>query len=322
MADLLARAGRNPGGGGASSPALNLGLLPVPGEGSVPVAQRRVVDVALVLQLGARIEDDPGPWLDAFDGLSAAMQPVHTRLQGMLAIEIARLRDQAYLTAALRGRLDAARAARWSAEPADQRLWLAAGLDGERALVAIPTLRPQVDGSLAHGLWSVRDGGSLWTRWKTWCNFPAVATAVITAQRECAAGLRGDVAWTWDTRDAPGAAGRSGLFDLSNTALTAETFHRLARLGAAVVAWQRQHGALPPDGTALAVIAPDLGGDHPGQLRLRYQLLTPGRFRISIDPDGPLPAFADAQRYAPRTWEFDLQGLYHYAVELDFPVPP
>jgi hypothetical protein len=300
-----------------ADPRLDFGVLPQEGDFGVPECQRHLVDVGLALQLGARCADDPVPCLAGLDGLLRAMQPARTRLQGMLTIELARLRDQAYLTAVLLGRLDPERAARWRAEPANQRLLLASGLEGERAHLTIPALRPLSERGLWETLGQVGAGGSLWSRWRAWCNQPAVAATVIAAQRAGAAGLRGDPSWSWEDRDEHGSSGSFALFMVANAALTAETFHRLARLAAVVVDWQRGHGELPASSADLARIAPELGAG--GRLRLLYERLGATRFRIVIDPAGTLPPFADAQRYAPRTWQDHPQGLYHYAVELDIP---
>jgi len=302
---------------------LSLAVLPHAGEGGLPAALVQVLNVALVLQVGARIEADPLPFIDAYDHLLAALDGPRTRLQGLYAIEISRLRDQVYLTAALRGKLPADRAGVWTAEPSTACALLAEGLAGERALVAIPALAQQVDRNPFSAMWGdANDDGSVWSRWRIWCAFPDAAAEVIAAQRDCINGLNGDPAWTWETRDVDGRATvRTGLFDLSNTAVTADMFHRLARLAAAVGDWQRREHELPADGTDLALISPVVGVAKPGEIALVYQRLGPDRFRIVVDPGQAqsLPRYVNAQRYLT-DWTKEFQGLSHLSVELELPV--
>ncbi len=307
-------------------PGLALGSLPEARDHGVSAALLPVQRVIILLEVGARLDADPTRWLDAFDGLQAALLPPSSRIDAQLAMQVSLERDQAYLTCALLGRLEAGRTASWLGEPANARACLANGLESERSLIAMPLLKELADRSLFACLRSTTPAqGSLWRRWCGWCSLPGTATAPLVALRRYASGLRAGDAGDWVWSDTP--SGRrldSDALQLGNLAVSMETFHRLTRLAVCVLAWQHLHGELPGEGTALTTIGPGIPSPGPGQMVLVYHRLGATHFRIARDPAAPLPRFIDPAYFSsPAPPAPDrLQGLHYFAVELDHPLTP
>jgi peptidoglycan/LPS O-acetylase OafA/YrhL len=262
-------------------PGLAIGVAPS-ADGTMPAALLPVHDVGLALQIAARMERDPGPWLDGLDALQAALAAEHSQAQAMQALEVGRLRDQAYLASAIAGRLDRARAAAWMAEPAAQEAWLAEGMAAQRT-VARGTGDATI--ALSLGYWCARDGA--WAGWREWVAAPGRWAGTLAALRRGEGLARGQA--EDGVEDAEVARGRAAVAQAAGCA----AFHRLTRLAASAVAWRREHGgALPAEGALTTV-----GSELP---RLRYRRMGDARCVIDVDPATPWPAGADARGPAAR----------------------
>ena len=77
--------------------------------------------------------------------------------------------------------------------------------------------------------------------------------------------------------------------------------HRLSCVAGTIAVRYRSGAGLPTDAAALVALLPATAldardADDPA---LRYERLTPSRFRIGLDPAGPLPPMIPADRWGP-----------------------
>lgn len=248
----------------------------------------------------AWMAEDPAPhlqrlrtWLDGLD------RPC-LLLDVTTAIAVADLRDSIHLWLATRGRLAGSDLESWIVEQPVQLRWGADGLAGERCLSWEPQMR---SGPLA-----VAMGGPL-----AWSDDLTDRMDVrryhqgawVTAElARLETGLRGAPPPP-AFRHVPFGLGGStdglapNLMSTVVAVVEADYRHRLVRLAGLLAARHRAGRGLPAETTALEAILPTAILDARSALQpaIRYQRLSPSRFRIGLDPTLPPPPLIAAERW-------------------------
>jgi hypothetical protein len=263
------------------------------------------------------------------DGDAAALEHLDQLLQTTAApaliaeaearVAVAGCRDATYLGLVAEGRLDPVRAAAWLVETSDAASALISGLQGERVLWVVEegNLRFHLDVGW-RDLWD-RPSRASWRLVEAMMQ-QHLTTALSQRIRSVETVLRG-------TRNQPGSAvgsapdmggpalrpltwiqSRSDIFyylpiepDLVVNCLQATNHHRMTRAAAvATTAWRS--GDLPANHAQAEVL---MGGLLHAEAHLLpplvYERLSPTRFRLGLDPAGPLPACTDRDHLQAHT---------------------
>lgn len=246
--------------------------------------------------LSACRDADPLPHLHRLDQWRAALAHPASMIDAMIAVAVAGIRDDAYLWLASRGRLDAARLDGWIREDRVQRTWCADALGFERCWFWGPLAEAPVASVTAAGLTAggILSGIMIWPLQGYDCAYGVAMMA------NAELGLRGRP--RIDVPAMPlGLAGTLSAVALPSldryivAAAEAEQSHRMRRLSALIAARHHATGSLP----AAADLPPELLAGHgPDLPPLRYEAFPPHRFRIGIDPAGPLPPAIPAASWA------------------------
>ena len=236
----------------------------------------------------ACLDEDPAPHLRNLDRLAAAMRHPGTLIDAMIAIAVGKIRDQTYLWLATRGRLPSAEQEAWMREEPEQRAWCAAGFAGERCLFQEPLSRMSWgsmglpgSGMFSNTLMGLRI-------WLTQGHEAAYNCAIIATAEAGVLGRPGPTPrpMPFGYPGAFGAAMMPHLLQAGVAGVEAANAHRLQRCAVLVAVAYRQQHALPaalPASPLAAALAADLPP-------LRYEVLSPSRFRIGVDPTGPPPS--------------------------------
>lgn len=244
----------------------------------------------------ACLDPDPEPHLRELNRLVTAMSHPGVLIDAMIAIACSAIRDQTHLWLATRGRLPPDRLRAWSAEAPPHRLWCASGWSGERCVFQEPLSRMQWGfGSLAG---SSDPWYEAWAFVRLWPFQGHDSAFCVSSLAGSEARLLGRIPPA--VRRPPFAfMGLTSMISLPNldecgvVAIESANGHRLARCAAAVADSYRRIGSLPD---AIPASAPSaaIDADAPALL---YERLSPSRFRIGIDPAGPLPPTIPADRW-------------------------
>ena len=255
--------------------------------------------LAAALATEARTATDPAPALAELDRLIAACTPSGSLIDGMIAIALGTMRDEAWLEAAITRGVDPRP---WTGETPALRHLVADGFAHERMLFAgafyqeLATGRDTDLGSLG-----LAGGGSgTWDRLGEWLGqrvwtvmAPADLALHLRGLRECESICRtGSGDWSILERELRQQAWRHPLASISLphlmesgiTANQAEVTARRMRL-AALLAWHhRQSGSLPAALGELSSAAQALAAATICAPAIRYERLTPTRFRLWSEP--------------------------------------
>jgi hypothetical protein len=252
--------------------------------------------------LEAILADDPRPSLESIDRLVAAFDHPGSLIDGMIAVSLDALRDQAYAFAAWDGRLPREMGDRWLAETPKEPLRVAQCLRGERLLRFGPFARGIAAGTLdlerASLIPGWEDGGfvnpkadvSGWDRHGIAAcalaleRYAALEAAVREGRAPAAfdpgAGPAADLArrcFVGDFR----AAAHSVLLQRQN-ARAHRLLVRAIRMAEAGAPPESEEGFRTRLGKDAALLDPG-----PCDLRLLYERPAPGRVRVRIDPASP-----------------------------------
>jgi hypothetical protein len=279
--------------------------------------------------------------LDCLDALEVATRAVGSRSDALCRIIALRRRDEVYLRAVTLGRIDAARCQAWLAEPPTAAADFATALRRSRAewLAALGSERwdPRIYGLPAGWMALVHDAVFLPHQVARWSQRTRVLAAALQGEP-----FPGDLAaWRDEVPDGGSGALGYGLLnlvpDFATFAVTAEQRHRLLRAAArAYLAWR--NGALPvDDAQAQHLLGADLHASPHLLPPLLYTRLSASRFRLGLDPHGPLPATVpedERKRFLPSpsravpppvrdaAWWFELDCAAPATVVPDAAVPP
>jgi len=248
--------------------------------------------------LRACLDADPEPHLKNLDRLVAAMDRPGALIDAMIVIAVGAIRDQTHLWLATRGRLGDERLRTWGAEAPHHLAWCASGFTGERCLFHEPLSRM----GWGHGIWFNGKGivGEVLTFAQIWPlqGYEAAYCSSAIAGTESRLFNRTEPT----IREMPfGYHGliyriaMPNLFESVTTAAEAANQHRMNRLAALIAMHHHRTGSLP----VLTDLPPALGPDLPALL---YETFPPHRFRIGIDPKGPLPPSVPADRWTGKDY--------------------
>jgi hypothetical protein len=249
------------------------------------------------------LDSDPEPHLRNLDRLAASMHRPGTLIDAMIAIAVSAIRDQTHLWLATRDRLGEERLSAWSTEMPHHLAWIASGFAGERCLFHEPFSRMTWDFSAVAG----SPGGYIRDVWMFLLLRP-------TQGHECAYGISSLAGIEGRLLGRPVPAVREmpfgyrgifiglampNLFESVTTAAESANSHRLSRLAAVIAVFHRRTGTLP----ALTDLPRGLlAGQGPDLPALLYETFPPHRFRIGIDPTGPLPPSVPADRWTSKDY--------------------
>ena len=239
------------------------------------------------------------------DQLLAANRAQWAGDQLKLCTALAEVRDAVHLRSWAEGSLDPAMGRAWLRESADHARLGAEYLRtmGSLALPPLAAWNRKALGFLSAGWWTraiLEDRGAdpLFA--------PHLAALYLRRYLVVAAALEGGpLPADWQAWKSPGWLLRHSLVShiagpIPPAVRSIEQLnrHRMVRAAAlAIDAWRgdaRRTGALPADAVqAEALMGPLLHADAHLLPALRYERLSPTRFRLGIDPAGPLPAFVD-----------------------------
>ncbi len=247
----------------------------------------------------ACLDSDPEPHLRNLDRLVASMNRPGVLIDAMIVVAVSSIRDQTYLWLATRGRLTDARLHDWSVEEPRHLAWCAAGFTGERSVFHEPFSRMVWDFSALTG----SPGGMISDAWLFLRLWP-------TQGHECAYGISSLAGVEGRLLGRPAPAIREmpfgyrgmfiavvmpNLFESVTTAAEAANQHRMNRLAAVIALHHERTGALPVLNNLPATLGPDLPP-------LLYETFPPHRFRLGIDPKGPLPPSVPADRWTSKDY--------------------
>ncbi len=245
----------------------------------------------------ACLDPDPEPHLQNLDRLVTAMGHPGTLIDAMIAMACSAIRDQAHLWLATRGRLPVARLQAWAAESPEHRIWCASGWAGERCVFQEPLSRlhwgfaslagasgnPWDDAWAFVRMWPIQGHDSAFCASSLAVSEATLLGKPLPTIRQPPFAIMGLVA----TITLP------NLTECGVTAIESANGHRLARCAAAVAEAYRRTGSLPEVIPAFASAAA-IDANAPALL---YERLSPSRFRIGIDPTGPLPPAIPTDRW-------------------------
>jgi hypothetical protein len=229
-----------------------------------------------------------------------------------IGADVARTRDLAYLEAACRGLLTGDQQQRWLDNDPDllsrladsHRGWRISGVsslaDHLRSKPGDMSWRypPRLSLPLLGGLEDVIGGGQLWLFGMDDC---VVLEEAYAAVEDRLRGRRDDVEYRLVTPSrfrSPVAAAFGNLVESIQSTLQAQTFQREVRLAVRCLEMARQRGHLPLDEQDFIAQLPvhDALADGKDRLLLRYEKLATDRFRITVDPQSPVPNYAAGDR--------------------------
>jgi hypothetical protein len=245
---------------------------------------------------------DPEPHLHRLDQWVSALGRPGSLIDAMIAIAIGRTRDDVHLWLAVRGRLPAARLAIWLDEAPEHCRWLADGYAAERAWFWDLLARSASLLAPAFGMGDDSLPERLLLGLRIWPLHGYDCASGLAALTNCELRLRRlppmpEFPMPWNLPRPLTDVAMPHLEESIVTACEAENGHRLSRLAAIIAVHHRRHGILP----VLADLPADLlAGRGPDLPPLRYETFPPHRFRIGIDPAGPLPPSVPAGRWSDR----------------------
>jgi hypothetical protein len=255
--------------------------------------------IANWLGIRACLDADPEPHLRSLDRLIAGMDHPGTLIDAMIGVACRSIRDQTHLWLASRGRLITSRLQFWSAETPMNRSSCAAGFAGERCLFQEPLSRMSWRFSEIFGT-SSNVLNNTWMLLRIWPMQGYEAAHCCSA----IAGSEATLLGKQSPSQYPMPFGYQGLItaiampNLDESGITAtegDNRHRILRCAAIVAETYRRMGTLPD---AMPLTAPAAGIDANLPL-LVYEILTPSRFRIGIDPLAPRPPAIPIDRWKP-----------------------
>ncbi len=247
-----------------------------------------MVSVARELMVQARLDGDAGPALDAFAPVTDALTPADG-VDGleMLAF-VAHLRDEAYVAAAITGRLSPERLRAWAEGPEEVGPAVMGALEGERRYWRPGWFAAEfAEGPFRQSPSGFTDGAD---EVRSWWGLPeklARDEGDLSARQDAFArdGVVMDVGGQWDVR----VIGAQVLM------------HRSAVLAARVAA-RAAEGGLPADGAATpAWLAEALAGGR-GRLALRYVRVDARTFAIEAEAQARQPQWA-VEHISPGWWK-------------------
>lgn len=256
----------------------------------------------------ARAASDSTADLADLDHLVTALDRPSSLIDSMISIAVRRIRDQCYLALEREGRLPASARESWNAAPLDDLRLIADGFRGERLLLNVPLNRMLIDGTWDNTTDNVavpdneipyRTGGYLFRltfHIANWTNGPGDMAAAFRwlaeSEQACRAGKSPKFTGSEDA-DVKEVFGHQtviatltpNMCESAITALHALNQRRLLRLAGKILVLQRKDHALPANEDALVAIAGQTELEAgPSRYQLRYERLTPTRFRVSVDP--------------------------------------
>jgi hypothetical protein len=278
----------------------------------------------------ACLDEDPAPHLRNLDRLVAALRHPGTLIDAMIAIAVGKIRDQTYLWLATRGKLPSVEQEAWMREEPEQRTWCAAGFAGERCLFQEPLSRMDL-GSMGYFDPGRRMFNNTLMGLRIWLTQGHEAAYGCASIATAEAGMLGRPGPTprpmpFGYPGALGATNVPNLLEAGVVGIAAANSHRLQRCAVLVAVAYRQQHALPaalPASPLAAALAADLPP-------LRYEVLSPSRFRIGVDPTGPPPSIP-AGRFVsdigkPASTKADtMRESAHWSLEIDLDailIPP
>lgn len=257
----------------------------------------------------AAIAMDPRPALLDLDRLIRRFRQPLSLIDSMVLFRIHELRDQAYRTIALQGRLPDDLRAAWVAEPPAAYDWIADALETERAVfngVFAKTFLTMSWSTAAFSPDPLGMTGDSWTPLNipsgTWMWSTALLDSATIAEVEAHASARlrrerlDPISATLDHRIQFIIARISlpNLLMCASNGVKTNASHRIERLAVRLVSDLPRLGLPTDEADLLAQLGPHSLAAVDDLVALRYERLADDRFRLSIDPGTPVPDFADA----------------------------
>lgn len=240
----------------------------------------------------ACLAEDPESHLHRLDQLLQGMDHPGSLIDAMIAIACTALRDDAHLWLATRGRLPEVRLQRWLAEVPAHRRWCADGLASERTLFWGPIARlPPLPDPAVDFTWRIA------LEWPT-IGYQCAYAAEHLANQELRLRGRPGIGAVPPPFGFAGTMSAIMLPNLDESAITAiqgENRHRRMRLAGVIAMHHRSTGSLPTAEDLPAALRAGIDAELPPQ---RYLPIAPHRFRLDLDPAGPLPASVPPARVA------------------------
>ena len=288
----------------------------------------------------AAVAMDPRPALLHLDLLIRCFGRPLSLLDSMNLVAINDLRDQAYRTIALQGRLPDDLRTTWAAEPPAAYGWIADAFETERVVfngvLAHTTLTMSWNGAAftSHPAGISRDPwtplhivGGTWM----WSTGMLDCATIAEVEAHASARLRRErldpVSTTLDHRMQFIIARISlpNLLMCASTAVKSTASHRLERLAVRLVSDLPRLGLPADEADLLARLGPHTLAAVDDLVALRYERLADDRFRLSIDPGTPVPDFADAALISSWTRSFGRpavgETLKHGSGSLEIQIP-
>ncbi len=244
---------------------------------------------------------NPTTALKRLDCWNKSLEKPGTLIDAMIGLAVGEIRDQVYLWLAVRGRLPAQQQIDWMTEDPQQVRWVADGLAGERCLWWEPMSHSNVAEAFEFTRFAVV---SDMTDHLYPAKFHEIARG-IQAIGDMEAELKGTPRPT-PVPPAPfgfNYISRIAFPSLGECSITAHQSafrHRQSRIAGVIASHYRTNPNLPASRNDLAAWLPTgyLEAKTPDNPAIQYERLSPGRFRIGIDPLAKPPSIP-ASRWGP-----------------------
>ncbi len=258
-----------------------------------------VRSIVTALATRACLDTNPMPELRRLESFQRTLDHPGVLIDAMISISATKIRDDAILWLATRGRVGTETLLPWVAEPPLQLQWCADGYAGERCIWQEPFSRLNwgFSGVIGSDSAFLADMLAFLVEWPIQ-GYDLTVCSSRVAQVE--AGLLG--------KPVPSGCNMPlgipplltniilpNLQECAVTAIEAATQHRLKRCAALISAAYRRDGILP------ATLPPEAQGLRVNDNipALIYERLSPSRFRIGTDPSGLRPPLIPVVRWKP-----------------------
>jgi hypothetical protein len=255
--------------------------------------------LALWLRQDALLATDPDNDLEDLERLTTALSRPGCLIDALVALAIARMRDECLVQLAYAGRLPREAEERWCREPARALIWMADGFRGDRLWLRVSSVA-----SLRQNLFGYLANKNAWTSYgravHEWVYGGEEAARLAEVEDHIETRLRqSDPGHGAIDGLRPLMAGSPYLSYLSTcpyTALREDALQRADRIAVRVLDLVRQGTPLPETANELIARCGDPGmlAHGASRLGLTYQRLSPDRFRLEIDAQVPPPDYGDA----------------------------